>query len=689
MEVRFVDTTFRDGSQSLWASGMRTGMIEAVAQDMERAGFDVIEVPINAIYFKKFVRDLKEDPWDMARMVAREMPRTVKSCMAGAVISPFEAPPPRSIIELFYTRLAEIGALNRVQLVSNTFGQIQGSFPWIIPLFKKLGFKIALALSYTISPRHTDEYYGNKTLEILPFKPDVIYLKDQGGLLTVDRLRTLLPTIVRNAAIIPVELHSHCTTGLAEVVYLEALKLGVNVLHTAVPPLANGSGQPSIFSISKNVRLLGFSTTVDEKILRAVEERLTAIARQENLPVGAPLEYDYGQYIHQVPGGVISNLRYQLKGLGLQDRIDEILEEAVKVRRDLGYPIMITPHSQFVVTQAAINVSTGERYKLVIDELILFAQGIYGEDSGYPWMDQNLRDKLLSMPRAKELAQLQKTEMSLNDIRKKLGAFGITDEDLLLRLIMKGDQEIQSMREAGPSKKYHGAPLLTLIQELAKQKRVRYVHVEKDADSLVLQNRSSPAKRYAANRGARRPSVSSQLEALSDDEIHKIALLIEALEKSTFDFLQLQVGNIKLTIGTGSPALGQELTNRAVMPTGPGGQPAPAEQVSTSENGGAVSPERSDDALDDGKVTIQAPIMGVFYDKPHPGAVPFVKVGSLIEENTTVCLIEIMKLFQSVRGGVSGVITEICVKDKEMVENGQILFRVEPLKPALSEEPNS
>ena len=493
MDVSFIDTTFRDGSQSLWASGMRTGMIEAVAESMGRAGFEAVEVPVNAVYLKKFVRDLKEDPWEMARMVARKMPHTVKSCMAGAIISPFEAPPPRSIIELFYTVLAEIGALNRAQLTTNTFGQIKGSFPWIIPLFKRLGFQIALAISYTISPRHTDEYYAKKTLEILPFRPDVIYLKDQGGLLTVDRLRTLLPIIVRNANGIPVELHSHCTTGLAEVVYLEALRLGVRTLHTAVPPLANGSGQPSVFSVARNARLLGYSPRVDETVLRPVEEQLTAIAKQEKLPIGAPLEYDYAQYIHQIPGGVISNLRYQLIEMGIQDRIDEVLEEVVQVRKDFGYPIMITPHSQFVVTQAAINVATGERYKLVIDELILFAQGVYGEDSGYPWMDQNLKDKVLAMPRANELGARQRREIPLKEIREKLGGAGVSDEEFLLRFIMKGEQEIAAMRAAGPPKQYFNStlPLVTLLQELKKHTKVRYIRAQRGSDSLVIQNQSS------------------------------------------------------------------------------------------------------------------------------------------------------------------------------------------------------
>ncbi len=493
MKVNFVDTTFRDGSQSLWASAIRTGMIEAVAESMDQAGFSAIEIPILGIFLKKFVRDLKEDPFAMARMAAKKMPNTTKSVFAGAFILPFELATPRSIIELFYTHLVEIGVMNRAQITCNTFDQVKRALPWIVPMFRNLGVQIALALSYTVSPRHTDEYYARKTRDLLPFKPDVIYVKDQGGLLTVDCVRTLLPAVLQNADGIPVELHSHCTTGLADLVYLEALRLGVRTLHTAVPPLAQGSSQPSVFTVAKNARLSGFSPQVDEKILRSVSERLMAIAKQEKLPVGAPLEYDYAQYIHQVPGGVISNLRYQLGEMRIADKLDDVLQESVQVRKDLGYPIMITPLSQYVVTQAAINVATGERYKHVIDELILFAQGVFGEDSGFTLMDQNLKDKLLSLPRAAELAAREKRNISLTDLREQLGGPGLSDEELVLRYVMKGDQEIKAMRAAGQPKQYltAGLPLLTLIDELKKSSQVRFINLQRGSNTLSLQ--SQPA----------------------------------------------------------------------------------------------------------------------------------------------------------------------------------------------------
>jgi oxaloacetate decarboxylase (Na+ extruding) subunit alpha len=494
VDVQFIDTTLRDGHQSLWAFSMRTGMMEAVAADLDRAGFKAIEVPILGIFIKKCIRDLKEDYWELARLLARKMPNTTKIGLGGAFILPFELATPRSVIELYYRHMAEIGVVNRMQVTCNTLDQVKRSLPWIVPLLRNLGLEVVLALSYTISPRHTDEYYAKKTREILQFKPNAIYLKDQGGLLTVDRARTLLPAIMQNAGNVPLEVHSHCTTGQAELVYLEAMKLGIPTVHTAVPPLANGPSQPSVLSVAHNARVLGYSVSVDEDLLRSVAERLTAFAKQDGLPIGAPLEHDAAQYIHQVPGGVISNLKYQLAELRIQDRLDEVLDETVRVRKDLGYPIMITPLSQYVVTQAAINVAMGERYKLIIDEVILHALGTYGEDSGFTCMDANLKDKILSMQRATELKVRPNLDVPLNEVREKLGGPNLSDDEFLLRYVMKGDQEIKAMRAAGPPRQYHATlPLANLITELNKHPRVRYVRVQRSNDSLIVQGDSAVA----------------------------------------------------------------------------------------------------------------------------------------------------------------------------------------------------
>lgn len=492
-EVRFVDTTFRDGSQSLWAMGIRHGMMEELGGDLDRAGFDVIEVPANAIFFKKMVRDLREDPWETMRMLARTVTRTPKACMGGAGgnLNGFGTPTPPVLGELFSRRLAEIGVLNRGQFMANTADQLTRQFPAAVPFARELGLKVALAVCYTISPRHTDEHFAEVTRRCAAFRPDVIYLKDAGGLLTVDRIRELLPVILAEAGDIPVEVHSHCTTGLAPLVYLAALELGVRTVHCGVPPLANGSAQPSVLDVARNARVMGLTPLVDEELLQSVSQRLAGFARRDGLPLGTPLRHDLNHYRHQIPGGVISNLRHQLAEIRLDHRLDEVLEECVQIREDLGYPIMITPYSQYVATQAAINVASGERYGVVIDELVRFAQGRYGDDSGYTWMDQDLRDRFLSLPRAKELELLDRRpsdDLTLEQARQAFGAPGLSDEELILRAIMQGTAEIDRMRAAGPPRRYSSAdlPLVQLVERLRETSSIRYVRIQRGPDTVLV-----------------------------------------------------------------------------------------------------------------------------------------------------------------------------------------------------------
>jgi oxaloacetate decarboxylase alpha subunit len=283
-------------------------------------------------------------------------------------------------------------------------------------------------------------------------KPDTIYLKDPGGLLTPERMRTLIPVMMHNANGIPLECHSHCTTGLAPLCYLEAFKLGVQAVHTSIPPLANGSAQPSVFNVARNTHYLGFDSKMDLEAAQPVSDHFKYIAENEHLPIGAPLEYDYYQYIHQVPGGVISILKHQLKLIKMDKRLDEVLEETVRVRQDLGFPIMVTPFSQFVVSQAAVNVQLG-RYKQVIDGLTHLALGFWGKEARDA-IDPNVRDRIMSLPKAKELAKWEPPEPSLEKVRQELGAPGGSDEELLLRYMTRDEKAVMALRSAGPVKEY-------------------------------------------------------------------------------------------------------------------------------------------------------------------------------------------------------------------------------------------
>jgi len=339
-------------------------------------------------------------------------------------------------------------------------------------------------LIYSVSPRHTDEYYAAKAREAASIRPYRICFKDVGGLLTPERARTLIPAILLNAGDTPVEYHAHCNNGLAPLCYLEAVRLGINALHTALSPLANGSSQPSLLNVARNLRALGYTPVVNDEEVKPVEEHFTAIAKQDGLAIGKPFAYDESQYRHQVPGGVISNLRHQLKLVGKEDRLQETIEEAARVRADFGYPIMVTPLSQFVVSQAAINVIVGERYKEVTDQVIQYALGIWGREAPV-LMEPNVRDKILSRSRAKDWKNWQPRDLSLKEVRDKFG--GASDEELLLRVYAGSDAVNALANGSAPKPALDGMqPLFRLIEELSNKKNCNQIFIRREGFSLAL-----------------------------------------------------------------------------------------------------------------------------------------------------------------------------------------------------------
>jgi oxaloacetate decarboxylase (Na+ extruding) subunit alpha len=483
--IRFVDTTIRDGHQSLWAENMTTGMMLPVAERLDRAGFDAIEL-ISSSHLKKCVRELKEDPWARVKLMSQRITRTPLRLNAGR-FSAFDITP-KSMYRLFMERMAANGICEA--RISEEWNELEG-WQWKTQVARDVGINPVPNIIYSVSPKHTDEYFAERTRQAASLKVNRLCLKDPGGLLTPERIKTLLPIIFQNADGISVELHTHCTTGLGPLCCLEAVKLGIEIVNTALPPLADGSSNPSLFNVAKNLRALGYKTLIDEELLKPVSEHFTYIAKREGFPIGAPVEYDYSQYQHQVPGGMISNLRFQLRKVGMEHKIDQALEETRQVRAELGYPIMVTPLSQFVGSQAAINVIVGERYKEVTDQIIQYALGYWGKE-GAELMDRAVKAKVLDRPRAKEWAQWRPPESTVPELRKKMGAEGLSDEEFLLRWNLNVD-EIEAMRAAGAPKEYVPArqPLVNLLDALSKRTDYRQIIVQKGEMVISLQKGAS------------------------------------------------------------------------------------------------------------------------------------------------------------------------------------------------------
>jgi oxaloacetate decarboxylase alpha subunit len=482
-EVRFIDTTLRDGNQSIWALNMRVGAMLPAAPHLDMAGFESMEFFLSVI-FKKYVREHKENPWYWLREGVKRFKHT-RLRYHGGMHSAFEKTP-HCILKLLIERLVSYGlTLTRTSNCWNDYA----AFKEEIEDLKNHGMDTVANLIYSVSPRHTDEYYARKAREAAAAGPWRICFKDVGGLLSPERARTLIPVVLKAAGDIPVEFHAHCNSGQAPLCYLEGVKLGIRILHTAVPPLANGSGQPSIFNIAHNLKALGFISAIDLTPLERVTQHFTEVARRDRLPIGRPVEYDQSQYAHQVPGGMIANMRHQLKIVGLEHKMDQALEEAGRVRAEFGYPIMVTPLSQYVGTQAAINVIIGERYKEVPDQVIQYALGIWGKE-GAELMDPAVKDKILNRPRAREWIHWQPPEPSLHEVRQKYGVH-LSDEELILRYFA-GEDYVRALENGGKPREYLDArqPLKKLIEQITMRKGSNHVYLRRPGFTVRLERRA-------------------------------------------------------------------------------------------------------------------------------------------------------------------------------------------------------
>ena len=484
-DIHVVDTTLRDGQLSLWALGMKTGAMLAIAEQMDRCGFQSLEF-FGFAGFIKYVREHKENPFDWMRLGAKKFHRT-RLRYHGGLASGFEKIP-RSVRKLMIERVVAHGiTLTRS---SDPWNDYEAAAIENRDL-RALGMDVVINIIYSVSPRHSDEYYAQKAREAAAIHPYRICFKDVAGLLTPDRAQALIPLIQRNIGGIPLEFHAHCNNGLAPFNYLEAIKLGVKILHTAIPPLADGSSQPSIFNVAANGAALGYHLSVNLPAIRPVQEHFTFVAKQEGHPIGAPREYDHEQYLHQVPGGMISNLRHQLRSMGMEARLAQTLEEAGRVRAEFGYPIMVTPLAQFVGSQAAINVITGERYKEVTDQSIQYALGYWGKEAPLV-MDAEIRDKILDRPRAQEWRRWSPPDLTLEEVRRKFGASGVSDEELVLRVIA-GEAAVKAMLAAGAPREDLNArqPLVRLINAIAARRDCRGVYLRRKGLLLRMERRGT------------------------------------------------------------------------------------------------------------------------------------------------------------------------------------------------------
>jgi oxaloacetate decarboxylase alpha subunit len=489
-EVRLVETSLRDGNQSLWSAlGVDTAKTLSIAPALERAGFKAIDFTTST-HMGVAVRYKREDPWERIRLMAKAMPNTpLQFLSTGFRFISWETAHPEFMGLAFATlakngvrRFAIADPMNDADAVAAAARLIrQTSDAYVIAAF-----------CYSISPVHSDAHYAGCAERFAQCADiDAAYLKDPGGLLTQERARALMPAIKGALGGKPFELHCHCTIGLGDLNYLDAPDYGVEAVQCASGAAADGASNPPAERVAANLRALGHDVLIDDAALKEVSVYFTRLAEAEGLPAGLPQAYVAAYMRHQLPGGMVSTMRRHLKEARLSHLEPAVIEEMGRVRQELGWPIVMTPFSQILQTQAVMNVTGKERYATVPDELIRYALGRFGRPNAPIAAD--VMDRIDSMPRTRELRE-EPDMAPLAKLRKRFGR-KLRDEEFLLRATMPEGQ-VDAMKAAGPAPRVYNpstAPVMKLVRQLAARRDVAHVCVEKPGFRLEMRGRTAHA----------------------------------------------------------------------------------------------------------------------------------------------------------------------------------------------------
>ena len=391
-KVQFTETVLRDANQSLVATRMPYDKFEPILETIDRAGFYSVECWGGAT-FDVCLRFLNEDPWERLRKIRSKMPNTkLQMLLRGQNILGY-----KHYSDDVVRRIVRASVRNGINIIRifdalNDLDNLKVAVEETV----KSGAMASGAISYTTSPVHTLDKYVEMVRELKAMGVSSICIKDMAGILSPKCAYDLVAAI-KDAVDLPVVLHTHCTTGLAFMTYLKGIEAGADVIDTAISPFSGGTSQPATETLAFALQELGYEVTLDDECLRQMADffkpmRADFLADGTLNPISMATDTQCLSY--QIPGGMLSNLLSQLKMLGALDKFDEALLETPRVRKDMGYPPLVTPTSQLVGTQAVQNVLAGERYKNVGAEIKAYCRGEYGKTPAP--IDPEVRAKILA-----------------------------------------------------------------------------------------------------------------------------------------------------------------------------------------------------------------------------------------------------------------------------------------------------
>lgn len=430
-KVKITETILRDGHQSLIATRMTTEEMLPALEILDGVGYHAMEVWGGAT-FDACLRFLNEDPWERLRIIRKNVKNTkLQMLLRGQNLLGYKHYAD-DVVDEFVNRAIGNGIdIIRIFDALNDTRNLQRS----IEATKKFGGHAQGTISYTMSPAHTNEVFIKLAKEIEQMGADSLCIKDMAGLLSPYNTFELVKQI-KKAIKIPLELHTHATSGLGSLSYMKAAEAGVDIIDTALSPFAEGTSQPPTEPLVYAFKGTEYDTQLNMELLNRAAEYFRPI-REKYIASGLLdpklMGVDINTLIYQVPGGMLSNLVSQLKQSNAMDKYEEVLKEVPRVREDLGYPPLVTPTSQIVGTQAVLNIVTGERYKMVPNEVKQLVKGMYGKTT-VPIKEEIVK-KIIGDEEVITCRPADLIEPELEKIKKEVAQYVEQDEDVLTRAL--------------------------------------------------------------------------------------------------------------------------------------------------------------------------------------------------------------------------------------------------------------
>ncbi|MFS1078793.1 oxaloacetate decarboxylase subunit alpha [Enterococcus casseliflavus] len=459
-KIQFTETVLRDGQQSLIATRMPTSDMLPILKTMDQAGYHALEMWGGAT-FDACLRFLNEDPWERLRAIRKKVKKTkLQMLLRGQNLLGYKNYAD-DVVADFVTKSVENGidilrlfdALNDVRNLETA-----------IRAAKAAGGHCQTAISYTTSQIHTVDYFVDLANKMADLGADSICIKDMAGVLTPQTGYELVSRI-KDAVDLPLEVHTHATSGIAEMTYLKVAEAGADIIDTAISSFAGGTSQPATESVAIALEDCGFATGLDLQKVAEIAEHFNPVRdrfREEGLLNPKVKDIEPKTLIYQVPGGMLSNLLSQLTEQGLQDKYEEVLSEVPKVRADLGYPPLVTPLSQMVGTQALMNVISGERYKLVPSEIKDYVKGLYGQ-SPAP-ISEEIKETIIGDAEVITVRPADLLAPQLPAFKEEIAEYAKSEEDVLMYALFPQQAQDFLGRREDP---FYDVPVQTVSVRIA------------------------------------------------------------------------------------------------------------------------------------------------------------------------------------------------------------------------------